>query len=239
MRNMLFVFIFSVCISAACHEPKPTTAPKELTPEEQTLQNIDALKNVAKNGDLVVRLTDDIISNQVAYLNEKDKSFSHCGMIAEQDGKKFVCHIAPELAGADTIQFIPIDSFLNPDKNIKCALYRYNFSQIEKDSMYAYILQAKSRGARFDRSYNFDTDEKLYCSEMIAKAIKAATAGRVVCKGFLIPQKMQKIVMAYFKNEKDIKNRINKQTYISLDNLYLIPECKQMMSFPLKHFPGQ
>lgn len=210
-----------------------------LTKEQQLQNNLDSLKRTAHNGDLVVRLTDDIISQQVSQLNETDKSFSHAGIIVEKEGKKFVYDIGPNLPGADTIEITPVDSFLNPAKNIKCALYRYDISTAEGDSLIKTIEAYKATDTRFDMLYNINTDDKLYCSEMIYKALKTVTHNRIVLKEHTVPERYQKMLVAYFKKQGATKELIANRKYIPLDHLYLLPQCKEIMKFDLKIFPGQ
>ncbi len=223
----------------ACQSEQAIPEQKFFTREQQLQKNLDSLKRTAHNGDLVVRLTDDIISSQVSQLNETDKSYSHAGIIAEKHGKKFVYDIGPNLPGADTIEITPVDSFLNPDKNIKCALYRYDISATERDSLIIAIEKYKAADTRFDMVYNINTDDKLYCSEMIYKALKSVTHNRIVLKEHTVPERFQKMLVAYFKKQGATKEIIAHRKYIPLDHLYLLPQCKEIMKFDLKIFPGQ
>lgn len=91
------------------------------------LRNMDSLKLMAREGDLIVRAGDDLLSEQIRYINEIDKTYSHSGLIIERNNQKMVCHIAPDAAPADTIQYIPIDSFINTSKilNALCTGIHY------------------------------------------------------------------------------------------------------------------
>ena len=102
--------------------------------KDSILLHIDSLKNICQPGDLVVRLGDDFISDRIRYLSVKDHSYSHAGIIVIHNNKKMVCHIYPDdfIAGADTIRYDIIDSFVNTRTNLKCALYRYDLSDSEK-----------------------------------------------------------------------------------------------------------
>lgn len=230
--------VFVICLYA-CNSEEVTPEQKPLTKEQQLRNNLDSLKRTAINGDIVLRLADDIVSQQVSQLNETDKSYSHAGVVAEYGGKKFVYHIAPNIAGADTIERIPIDSFINPEKNIKCALYRYNMSPTESDSLIKIIEGYKKKDIRFDIVYNLQTNDKLYCSEMIYKGLKLATNNRIALKEHTVPERFQKMLVAYFKKQGATKEIIANRKYIPLDHLYMRPDCKEIMKFELKIFPGQ
>jgi hypothetical protein len=201
--------------------------------------HLDTLKSEAMQGDLIVRLSDDLVSEQTKYINETDQSYSHAGLIIEKDGKKMVCHISPDPVHLDTIQFIPIDSFVNPSVNIYCALYRYNLSKGERDSLSLAIENFRNNNARFDRVYDLATDDKLYCSEMIYKSLKWATHGRIICKESLIPKRMLRLMTAYFKKEHATVPLLEKRKIMTIDNLYLMPNCSRLIKIELKRFPGQ
>jgi len=239
MQGLLRLLLLTTMGLASCNSPEKEPATTIQKPEEQGKKDLAALQKEAKNGDLVVRLSDDILSNQIRYLNETDKSYSHCGLIVEQGGQKYICHIAPEIVGADTIQFEPIDSFLNPEKHVKAALYRYNFVASEIDSTIATIHSYRTAGISFDRLYDLATNNKMYCSEMISKAIKKGTNDKVSFKEVLIPKKLKKMVEGYFAKEKGSKKIVSERVYIPIDGLYLIPQCRQIMAITLKYFPGQ
>src|SRR5437870_1085570 len=74
-----------------------------LTKEQEIQKNIDSLKSMAQDGDLVTRMNDNIVSYQAKQLNETDKSFSHAGVVVTRNNIKMVCHIIPEEKPADTV----------------------------------------------------------------------------------------------------------------------------------------
>jgi hypothetical protein len=177
--RILFV-LFAGILFVSCQNQTPavnTTAPPP--PVDSIALHIQALKKTAAVGDLLVRLSEDLISYQVKAINETDKSYSHAGVIVALNGRKYVAHISPENPGYDTIQYIPIDSFINPAKNLTCALYRYELSQKERDSLQQFIVRLKAENVRFDHVYDLYSDSLMYCSEMISKALRAVKKKRI------------------------------------------------------------
>ena len=240
---MRFTYVIPVLFVAllilGCHEaplPANTSIP---TKEQQLQQNLNTLKNTARSGDLLVRLSDDIVSQQVTGMNERERLYSHGGLIAQTGGKLYVYHITPDLPGADTIRIEPIDSFINPDKNIRCALFRYQLSAVEKDSAIRVIETDKAKDIRFDMVYDLASNDKMYCSEMISKALTKATNSKMVFRTINAPERMKKLLLIFFKKQHLTKEVIDNRKFISLDNLYLRPDCKELMHFDLKIFPGQ
>ncbi len=220
----------------ACTSPHSEQV-KLISKQDEINNNIASLKERIISGDLVVRMTDDLISEQIKFINEKEKIYSHAGIAILKNGQLFICNIAPNDPMNDTIQFVPVDTFINPSKNLKCALYRYDLSRPEKDSLTEILLKYKADDVRFDWVYDLDTDKKMYCAELIYEALKKATHNEIVIKQTNIPVAMQPTVLAFFKKEHATKRIIAQRKIITIDNLYLRKDCKLIMSFPLKYLP--
>ncbi len=236
--NFLFALLFCpVIFLFSCTSPSNEIV-KPISKQDEVNNNIAALKENAAPGDLIVRMTDDLISEQIKFLNEKEKIYSHAGIIIIKNNHPFVCSIAPNDPMNDTIQIVPVDSFINPAKNLKCALYRYDLSKAEKDSLSEILLKYKEKDLRFDWQYDLDTDNKMYCAELIDKALQKATGSRIIIKQANIPVAMQPTVLAFFKSGHATKKLVSQRKIITIDNLYLRKDCKLIMSFPLKYFPG-
>ena len=89
----------------------------------------------------------------------------------------------------------------------------------------------------FDKKYDLKTDDKIYCSEMIYKALKKATGNRIVIEQSLVPENMQHLIAIYFKKYNFSKNIISNRKIIAIDNLYDNAYCKPIMKFALKAIP--
>lgn len=228
-----------VLLLNACTQKQPAAAPlSEEGKEAGVRRNLDSLKNTAAAGDLVVRLGDDLLSYQIKFLNEKDQSYSHAGVVVERNGQKLIAHITPDEGDKDGIQYSPVDSFLHPAKNLSVALYRYDFSSAERDSLPVIIDGYKRTNVHFDKLYDLTTDNAMYCSEMICKAIHAVTHGRINFRQVNVPVRMQAALYRYFKQALS-KKTIAERKIMTIDNLYRVPECRLVMQFPLKFLPGQ
>ncbi len=66
-----------------------------LSAAERLNNDIISLKKAVNQGDLIVRMTDDLISEQIKFLNETDKIYSHASLVIFKNKQPFVCHIAP------------------------------------------------------------------------------------------------------------------------------------------------
>lgn len=231
----LIIYLLFIFVLAACSQ---NNNQKPLTTSQTTALRIDSLKRLAKDGDLIVRLTDDLVSEQVKLINEKDKSFSHAGIIFKINDTLRVYNISPDSLDKDEIKSEPLDSFLNPEKNISCALYRYDLTKKEITSLKNVLDSFKLKNITFDWQYNLATDNKMYCAELIDKSLAIATGDRITIHQTYIPENMRKLVYHFFKKEKVPDRVIDERKIITIDNLYLRPDCKLLMKIQLKQFPG-
>ena len=235
-----FLSLFLLSCSSATTEKKA-----ELTPEQVIQKNIDSLKAMAQDGDLLARMNDNIISVHLKNFNLTDKSFSHAGVIMIKNGEKLVCNIDANEKGVDTVRYDPIDSFINPEQNYLCGLFRYQLSETEKQKFIEGLNAYHDKKVHFDRAFDLDTDSLVYCSEMIAKSLTRATGGRFTFKPITVPKFMVPVITRFFEKDtpgnvpkKKVKAIVPERKYIPIDDLYLMPGCRELMRFKLKHFPG-
>src|SRR5690606_38735254 len=124
-----------------------------------------------------------------------------------EDGYPYVYHsIGGEDNPDQVLKKDTAPTWFAPANNMAIAVYRYDMpdSTIErlKSTVYEYYVQRKM----FDMDFDLDTDDRLYCSEMIYKAIFAATADATY-----ITQ-----ATAYGRR------------YVGVDALYLTPHAKRI-----------
>jgi hypothetical protein len=190
-------------------------------------------------------MNENIISYHVKNFNQVDKSFSHAGMVIMKDGRKMVCNIDANEKGKDTVRFDAIEKFIDPDENYRCGLFRFDINETEKENLFKELNSYHDHYAHFDRRFDLATDSLIYCSEMIAKSLTRATNGRLTFKESVTPKVMLRVMSNFFKEEapkdmpqKKLAETIETRKYISIDALYMIPDCKELMRFKLKHFEG-
>lgn len=135
-------------------------------------QKLDSIKAVAETGDLVFRNGTDEVSRAARSFNRIDTSFSHCGFLLIENDTAFVYHaIGGSYNPSQKLRRDPIDSFCFPGEVDRLALYRYDLSKTEKDSLTSIIHHYYKAGLRFDLYFNFQSDEEMYCSEFIYKCL--------------------------------------------------------------------
>lgn len=179
---------------------------------------IDSLKNTAKlikDGDLVCRAGNDIISFSIANFSKKDKEYSHSGIAFKEDGQVYVYHVyvgKENPSGAVMRELL--DSFCNPKKEKGYGVFRYDLSDEERSTFHSLLREHYNKKMLFDKLFDLKTDSTQYCAEMIAKALFKATAGRLQIPESNISD--QRIIDPGFK-EVYVKDF----DYIAVDNLYL------------------
>jgi uncharacterized protein YycO len=132
-----------------------------------------------------------------AGFNADGEGFGHVGMIVEtQEGALAVVHAGGDPATpSGRVQESSLDLFLADAKS--AALYRPSLTEGEIVREVAFVRLEAERNTPFDRDFSLDTDDRLYCTELIWRALKAASGRDPV------PQKSSR----------------SGKTYISLDDL--------------------
>lgn len=142
------------------------------------LAAVDSCTKLLRTGDLLVRRGDDMTSYMLSQLNLKDKTYSHCGLVVVENGYPFVYH---SIGGEDNPdQALRRDSaqlWCSPANNHAFAAFRYTLADSINDKLVKSVRDFYMEQRKFDMSFDLDTDDRLYCSEMIYKAIEQATGG--------------------------------------------------------------
>lgn len=121
------------------------------------------MKNRLQTGDIIFRKEDSFLSNRFEQMD--GRGFSHIGIIYVKDEEVYVVHIERNNEEGD----LKIDSiifFLKYAVNYKIKRFSmyHNTQIIEKNLIY--IIK---ENPKFDFKFDFSTDKKLYCTELIYK----------------------------------------------------------------------
>lgn len=191
---------------------------------EQAWRAAKQAEIILQNGDLVMRSDDDLESLTLQNFSNKDRTYSHSGIAFKEDGGFVIYHC---MTGAEnpsgSCRRDPVDSFIDPAKKTGFGIFRYQLSSQETEKLHAIAISNHETKIPFDISFNINSNDSLYCSEMIYKALKTATGSRVVLPTSILTNFRPKI-MGYRYNKTFLK----KFEYISLDNLYLNAFCKEI-----------
>ena len=178
-----------------------------------------------QNCDLILRTGTDYSSEEIKTISPGDKTYSHAGIAVKEGSQIFVYHIEPDYYYInDKVRKDPLDTFCNPAKNLGIGIARYNLNQEQQIRFINYLDLQYRKKIPFDVHFKLDTDDSMYCSEMIRKGLTVATAGAIQLPALRFNDKSKyKIIRQYLKvQEKDFVNR----EIIPIDHLFLNPHCR-------------
>lgn len=184
---------------------------KNLISDKQTaddaFRSIFQAKKSVKQGDLILRTGKDFTSDMMRRLSLTDKTYSHCGIASLEHDTLFVYHaIGGEWNPNQKLRRDPFEFFCNPYENKGFGIFRYNLHNTGSGSLLTVVKNFYSAGIRFDMKFDLASDDRMYCSEFVYKAIKKATKNRIT-----IPS-----------------TTLNSTEFIAVDNLYKNRYCVEV-----------
>lgn len=159
-----------------------------------------------KTGDIIFRDGRGIISSIFRKLSLTDKQFSHAGIIHIENEKRYVYHlIGGEDNPGNVMQKESLESFCSKSNAGAFGIYRSDLPGNLIDRVATCYF---SRAIMFDLQFNLDTDDKMYCTEMVYKILTAVSGNKNY-----IPLTV-----------------VNEMKYVACDNIFLSPHCKKIFS---------
>ncbi|HTN47383.1 MAG TPA: hypothetical protein VL098_13620 [Flavipsychrobacter sp.] len=136
----------------------------------------DSAARLIHTGDLVLRLGNDFTSYSLAQFNQSDKTYSHCGIASvDSAGAVFIYHaIGGEYNPDQKIKKEPAEKWFSSEHNFALGVARFDLDSNQIRKLMATIWQYYDEGRKFDLEFDMSTDDRLYCAEMIYKAVTAA-----------------------------------------------------------------
>lgn len=170
----------------------------------KALDSIYKYKKMVKTGDLILRTGKDFTSETMRLLSTKDKTYSHCGIASMEHDSLFVYHsIGGEWNPDEKLRRDPFEIFCNPYENRGFGIFRYKITLGERVTLVNVVHKLYNKKIMFDMKFNLATDDRMYCSEFVYKALEQATNNKIV-----LPT-----------------TTINHIKFIALDNLFINPFC--------------
>jgi hypothetical protein len=137
---------------------------------------IDSCIKLLKQGDVVVRSGRDITSQMFMKFNQKDKTYSHCGIVMIENGYPFIYHA---IGGEDNpdakLRRDSASFWFSTVHNLGLGICRFDLTTQQHDSLTAVVKKFYKERRMFDMDFDLKTDDRLYCAEFVYKAMNKAT----------------------------------------------------------------
>jgi Permuted papain-like amidase enzyme, YaeF/YiiX, C92 family len=173
---------------------------------ERAFIKIDSAQKIIITGDLIVRTGNDFTSESLRSLNQRDKTYSHCGIASIENDSLFVYHaLGGEFNPDQKIRKDKFEVFAEPYSNRGIGIYRYLLSQSEINKLMLTVKKLHEMGIMFDMKFDLQSNNRMYCAEFAYKAYLIGTKGKLQFN----------------------TSHIDKFAFIGVDDLFLQPLCKE------------
>lgn len=202
------VLLLFCCLSACRTKASKDNGAQQVQDSLVKLQNgrkqIEQIVPMVQSGDLVLRAGNDFTSESLRQLNQRNQSYSHCGIASIEHGQVYVYHaLGGEFNPDQKIRRDDLQHFADPLSNRGMAVYRFRAPGMNNDKLVAKAQEMYRAGIMFDMAFNLQTDERMYCAEYVYKALLLASNGAVRCN----------------------ISHIGKFEFVGVDDLFLHPFC--------------
>lgn len=184
---------------------------------------IKEAQSLLREGDLVVRLNRDPASRYIKDFNPHDKKYSHAGIVLFENGRPYIFHIVNgEENQGNKLRKDSLSVFCSPRQNLAYAIFRYDMNSNEIKKLKDCIDTWYKQGISFDFSFNLQSNDRMYCSEMISKALAKATNKRIQIGTTKLTTNQAALFSAYTHLPFTYTSKLQ---IIPIDNLYTNRDC--------------
>jgi hypothetical protein len=211
IRQGIFTVVFGLFVFYTLRYIDFNPYPKWLT-EHQLAQwkgaGLD--ESTLMEGDLVLRHSKGFVADAILTFQTQDPQYSHSGIVKKIKGETFIYHATGgEENVSQKMKCEPIAIYCHPAATYKFGVFRWDLTETQRNDFVAILDRYYKSGMEFDLDFDMTTDSKMYCSEMIYKALIVATDDT-----------------SYI----DLSNVLDKP-YVAIDNLYLNAHCKPIFKY--------
>lgn len=171
---------------------------------------IERSKKIIRQGDMILRTGNDFTSESLRRLSLTDKTYSHCGIASIENDTIFVYHsLGGEWNPDERLRKDPVELFCNPGENRGFGVFTFNFDARQKHTLDSLLQSWYKKGIMFDMRFDLSTDDRMYCTELVSKAIEFSTDTRISFAA----------------------TTLNNFKFVSIDNLFLNKNCIEKQRF--------
>jgi hypothetical protein len=211
LHRAFFTLFFGVSVffTVVYYDYIPT--PIELAEEarEQWAQvplPVDSLRE----GDLILRHGRGLMSDMLMNFSTAEAKYSHAGVIHFEGDEIMVMHSIDGGENANNrMRKEPLALFCHPQAIFSFGIFRFDLDSAQMAVFDSLIQLRFQQQMEFDVDFDLNTDDKMYCSEIIYKSLLVAS-----------------------QDENYIPlSRTADKAYVAIDNLYLNPHCKKIFEY--------
>jgi permuted papain-like amidase YaeF/Yiix C92 family enzyme len=233
MKKAFFLFYiigFSLILGSCRIRDKQLPDVSLSDPSQVVFDNeIQEAQQLLKEGDLVLRNGNEFSSQIIKNFSKTDKTYSHAGLVFFENGYPLVYHILPGDQNPDEkLRKDSLKTFCNSRKNFGFAIYRYDLDSIQLARLKKIIYDWYKKELKFDPIFSLKSDDKMYCSEMIRKALKIASNNTIVLNSTQPTEREADYYTYYLKVPA---SQIVKMNIVAIDNLFLHPTCRMVKRY--------
>ncbi len=203
------IFLFYSCGQTTPYHQLVITASDSVAEAQKMARayiQIDGAKASIASGDLIVRTGNDFTSESLRSLNQRDQTYSHCGIASIENDSLFVYHsLGGDWNPDQKIRRDPLKVFAEPYSNRGIGIYRFDLSPMEVQGLLVTVKKLHDVGIMFDMKFDLESNDHMYCAEFVYKCYLIGTDGKLQ---FNI-------------------SHIGRFAFIGVDDLFLQPLCKE------------
>lgn len=202
-----------ICLMASCSSnndiaPLTITAADTLAAlkrVERAHFAISNIKPVVQTGDLITRTGNDFTSESLRSLNQRNQTYSHCGIALVENDSVYVFHaLGGEFNPDQKLLKESLEVFADPYSNKGIGIYRFDINPDQIQAVLNKVLEFYALPVTFDMQFDLESEEKMYCAEFVVKSYQKGTANWL---NFPV-------------------SKINNFLFFGVDDLFMHPSCK-------------
>ena len=180
---------------------------------QRAFLQIDSAKKMIASGDLILRTGNDFTSQSLRSLNQRDQTYSHCGIASIENDSVFVYHsLGGDWNPDQKIRRDPIEVFGEPYSNRGIGIYRFPLSPSEIGNLMITVKRLHDMGIMFDMKFDLKSNDHMYCAEFVYKSFVMGTNGKLQFS----------------------TSHIGAFSFIGVDDIFLQPQCKEQKTILYK-----
>ena len=180
---------------------------------KRAYKQIDSIKNIVRDGDLITRTGNDFTSESLRNLNQRNKTYSHCGIASIEHDSIFVYHaLGGDFNPDQKIRRDDFEIFAEPYTNKAIGIFRFRVDDSVKHNFVSVAQQFFHAGIMFDMDFDLKTDDRMYCAEFVYKTFIKASSEKLIFN----------------------HSHIRQFEFIGVDDIFLHPLCKMQAELVYK-----